>query len=298
MAKRSQFNKKSVITLITAVLCIAVFTALAVFGENSSVLPMGKGKSTEDYVRVIDVGQGDSTLIYSRGYSVLIDTGPAEGAGDLLESLYASGIESIDMLILSHLHIDHTGGVAALFEAMEVKNLILPELSTYSEGIDSAQLAINKVAATEGGIYSAKAGMNFQVGSFDVTVLASYGSFSNENNRSLAIMVRNGERKFLFTGDMEESAEKRLLRDKIILKCDVLKVGHHGSSSSSSLSFLKKASPQIGVISCGEDNSYGHPHKEILERFSTQKIKIYRTDTQGDITFYVENEKIRVVPEK
>lgn len=297
--RRKTAGKKRIITaVLTAMLCIAVFV-IFLFQSNNSLFHLPPSDSTgKDYVKIIDVGQGDSILICSNGYTALLDTGPAENANDLIEALYKSGIGKIDVLMLSHLHIDHTGGVSRIFETFSVENLILPELSTHSDGIYSAQLAINEVTKAGGGVYSAVQGMNFSLGDFEITILASYGKMEDENNRSLIIMAEIENKKFLFTGDAESQVEKELLKENINVNCDVLKSGHHGSSTSNSKAFLDAATPNYVAISAGKNNMYGHPHKEILEEFKKRGIKVFRTDKNGDITFYVEKGKITPEIEK
>lgn len=291
-------KSRKIATIITAIVCIAVFV-LYYFNSQVGIDEFGSNDSFgEDYVKILDVGQGDSILIHSNGYSALIDTGYTDNTNDLLEGLRSCGIKQIDVLILSHLHTDHTGGVESLFGEYKVNNVILPELSTYSEGIYAAQMAIDKVTRAGGGVYGAKQGMNFNLGDFEITVLASYGGMFDENNRSLVIMAKIGKRKFLLTGDMESAAEKRLLEENLNLDCDVLKVGHHGSNTSSTKAFLKAASPRYAAISVGAGNPYGHPHKEALKRLEYTGAEIYRTDKSGDITFTVENENISVKTER
>lgn len=296
MTRKTAGKNRIVTAVLTAILCIAVFV-IFLFESNHSLfnLSVSKNATGEDYVKIIDVGQGDSILIQSDGYSALLDTGPAEGANALSEALYKSGISKIDVLMLSHLHIDHTGGVSRIFEDFSVKNLILPELSTYSEGIYSAQLAINEVTKSGGGVYSAVQGMNFMLGDFEITILASYGKMDDENNRSLIIMAEIDDKKFLFTGDAETKVEKELLKESINVDCDVLKSGHHGSSTSNSKAFLDAATPNYVAISAGKNNMYGHPHKEILAEFKKRGAEVFRTDKNGDITFYIEKGKI--IPE-
>ncbi len=291
----SSKNSKTIkaIGILTVILCVTVFVLYSVL-QSADFFDLQANTQTEDYVKFIDVGQGDSILIYSNGYSALVDTGPMDSSLNLSKVLLESGVETVDVLILSHIHIDHTGGVAQVFKDFTVKNLIVPELSTFSEGIYSAQLAIDKVTRNGGGVYQGVQGMNFKLGDFEITVLASYHSIPDENNRSIVLMAEKDGRNFLLTGDSEVKAERRLIDDNLNLKCDVLKVAHHGSSTSTCLDFLEEADPQYAVISCGKDNEYGHPHIKILKRFENQGVTVYRTDKQGSITFFVDKGKIEI----
>lgn len=292
MARKSKRNNplKLSLTAVAVVLCILI----GFFLKNSEPQP----DYEKDFVKVIDVGQSECILIYSNGYSALIDTGLPAASGEVATALNEWNIEKLDALLISHLHNDHSGGVPDLLENFSVHNLILPELSVESEGISDAQLAINEVTSSGGEIYNAVQGMNFEIGEFEITVLASYGDMKDENNRSVIAVAEIGGIKFLFTGDAEEKVEKKLLEEGIDLKCDVLKAGHHGSSTSSSIDFLNAVNPRFAVISCGEDNMYGHPHNEVLSAFENINAKVYRTDHDGGVTFYIEDGKIDIETEK
>lgn len=298
MRRKTAGKKELTVAILTVMLCVTVFAILFVKSENSFFKLPEAYTSGEDFVKFIDVGQGDCILIHSNGLSALIDTGTDESAADINKVLYNCGIKKIDVLLLSHLHIDHTGGVAGIFEEFKVENLILPELSTYSEGIHSAQLAINEITKAGGGVYSAVQGMNFMLGDFEITILASYGKMLDENDRSLVIMAKIDKKKFLFMGDAERKTERKLIEENINLDCDVLKVGHHGSNTSSGKNFLKAVMPKYAVISVGKGNSYGHPHSEPLSGLKNIGAEILRTDKCGDITFYVQNGRIRLETEK
>ena len=296
MSFKRKSSKKLLIAVLTAVLCIAVFVTCLYFTTDNPL--NSDGESGEDYVKVLDVGQGDSILIRSNNMSALIDTGPSDNATDMVNALEASSVEKVDMLILTHLHLDHTGGVPLLLEEYDIENLILPSMDSSSESYDHAKLAINEISAAEGGVYSAEQGMNFEFGDFEITILASFSEMRDQNDRSLIIMAELDGIKFLFMGDAETTAEKALLKENLDLDCDVLKVGHHGSSSSTSKEFLNAAAPDYAAISVGYANEYYHPHKKVVNRLEAADIEIYRTDKNGDIKFTVENRKIKVGCEK
>lgn len=299
MPQKIKSAKQFFLALITAMVCIAVF-AFVLFSQNGATLEflLRGNASSEDFVKVIDVGQGDCTLIKSNGYCALIDTGTVESGNDLIAALSEAKVERIDVLILTHLHNDHTGGVEDIFKTFKVDNLILPELSTHSEGIYLAELAINEVTTEKGGVYSAAAGMNFQLGEFEMTILASYGAMDDENDRSVVVMAEMQNKKFLFTGDIEAKSERKLLSQNINIDCDVLKVAHHGSKTSSTKDFLAVATPRYSAISLAKDNSFGHPHQKTLTSLKEIGSEIFRTDICGNITFTVKNGKIHVDTEK
>lgn len=259
--------------------------------------PFGNERVKDDFVRVLDVGQGDCILISSNGRTALIDTATREYGEEIYWELINCGVKAIDVLLLTHMHNDHTGALPLLSDRFEIKNLILPELVTYSEGIVDAQYAVNVLKQSGGNIYRATQGMNFNIGEFEITILASYGDFDEINNHSLFVMAEIDDVKFMFSGDAEKEAEKRILEEGLNVDCDVFKAGHHGSSTSNTEEILKAMSPKYAAISCGVDNSYGHPHWEVIASFKEMGIKTLRTDTQGSITFYVDKGKLSATTE-
>ncbi len=293
------FKKKAIIKALAVMLCVTASVLCLTFTDNILFkLRESGGEDTRDFVRIIDVGQGDSILIYSNGYSALIDTGPRENSLELASSLHREGVEIIDVLIFTHLHTDHTGGAEQILNDFKVETLILPELSTFSEGIYSAELAIDKITRSGGEVFKGVEGMSFEIGDFDVNIIAAYYDLMDDNNRSLIIKAQKDNKKFLFTGDAEAKVERKLIEDKKNLSCDVLKVGHHGSSTSTIGDFLDAAVPSFAAISVGEGNMYNHPHLATLKQLEKRGVKILRTDFRGDITFFVENGDIRVETEK
>lgn len=290
MARKKSHNKRLPHAVVST---LVVFLLLAIsYFINSDIFATfqqnGNFDTSKDFVSVMDVGQGESILIYSNGYCAVYDVGTEESSEKICANLKASGIKTIDVLMVSHLHTDHIGGAKTVADTFNVKNLILPEISTHSEGLSYAQYAINKVTALGGETYTAKSGMNFKIGDFEITVLAAY-DMDDENNRSIIAATEIEGKKFLFTGDAETKVEQKLLNEGLNLKCDVLSVGHHGSSTSTSSEFLMAVSPQYAAISAGKDNMYGHPHNETLSLLERNGAKVFRTDINGDITFYVEN---------
>ena len=284
--RKFKISKKRLLSAVLA-LTICIISLIVSLVQNKFAEEGAAADKDADFVRFIDVGQGDCALIYSNGYSALIDTGTPDSAPELCTELQKMGIEIIDVLVLSHLHDDHTGGVESIAQNFEIKNVVLPELSIESEQLGAAELVINKVTNSRGGVYNATQGMNFKIGDFEITVLAAYGEMADENNRSVILAAEISEVKFLFTGDAEKKVEKKLLSEGLNLKCDVFKAAHHGSSTSNCDELLKAVKPRYVVISSGKDNMYGHPHNEILSAFEYIGAKIYNTQNCSNITFYV-----------
>ncbi len=250
----------------------------------------------EDFVRFIDVGQGDSILISSNGYHALIDFGNQSDFGnELLDSLRSYGVTELDCVIISHYDTDHVGGAAKIIGALEVYHALLPEQYDRGESsFDDLQYALEN---NETKVYPAKVGTVVNIGEFEITLLNYNRDADNENDKSLVLMAEIEGRKFLFTGDAGVEIEKQLLNDNINVDCDVFKAAHHGSRNSNSKEFITAASPSFGVISVGASNQYGHPHEEVLSNLTEVGAKVYRTDRSGDITFKIEDGNIKVETE-
>lgn len=285
---------------VTAAICF-VAVIVAFFTNSKSLEKLGFSASdfdTErDFIRIIDVGQAESILVYSNGYSMLFDVGTEAATDEICDCLDGFGIKTVDVVMISHLHDDHIGGIEEIAENYRVENLILPEISIESDALTKAEAAIKLVTDSGGDTYNAQRGMNFEIGEFTVTVLAEY-SDNNENNRCIIAKAETSGKSFLFTGDAETKIEKRLISEGIELKADILSVGHHGSSTSSSEEFLKAVSPSYAAISVGEGNTYGHPHNTVLAALENTGARVFRTDLCGSITFEFKNGYITAKTEK
>ena len=250
------------------------------------------------YVQMLDVGQGDSVLLVSSGKAALIDTGIKGCAAKIKKTLKAKNIKTLDMLLITHNHTDHMGGVDVITGDIPVKTLVIPDLKFTDERTDKMERAKENVISSGGKCVTAKKGTSIDIGEFNISVIGAYYTEKDENDRSIITMAKIGKWKFLFTGDAQDSAEKRLMEDNISIKCDVLKVGHHGSMYSSSEEFLEAASPNLAMISCGRGNRYSHPHDVVLLRLKQAGIQYYRTDTNGNIKFDITEKEITVETEK
>ncbi|HBC26062.1 MAG TPA: MBL fold metallo-hydrolase [Ruminococcaceae bacterium] len=253
----------------------------------TSSVSASAASSTQAMIYYLDVGQGDSELIrLPGGENVLIDTGTGETADKLVSLLQELGVKRVDRLIATHPHEDHIGGMESVVRKIPVGKIYMPKVAdkqipttrTYEGLIDA--ISDKKMKITQ-----AKAGMTIPLsGQAKLELLAPNGTqYDDLNNYSVVAKLTYGQKTFLFTGDAEKLSEKEMLNKNYDLKCDVLKCGHHGSSSSTSAAFLKAVSPQFAVISCGLNNDYGHPNKEVLSRLQKAGVKVYRTDLQGTI---------------
>jgi len=291
MSKR--FKKIIVVTVVVLLVFLAIlFFLLSRESENS------EKAIKDDYVTVLDVGQGDCSIISSNGKNFLVDTGTGSNTESIVTSLKDMGIKNLDVLSISHFHEDHTGGLSKILDAFSVSNIVLPK-ETVSTNLSSYVLKARDNLVSGGTkSYSAKQGMTIDVGDFEVTVLYVNNSLSGENNHSVYMMAQKDGIKFLFTGDGEQAEEKLLLNEGLNLDCDVLKVPHHGGRGSSSKEFLEACTPKYSAISVGTGNMYSHPHSETISRLKEVNSTVYRTDEDGDICFYVTDGNLSVETEK
>ena len=297
MTRKAEIRK--IITVITAVLCIVVFTVLLFYARDPSLFSGqnsgGKVNFEDDFIKFMDVSQGDGAIIYSDGYCAVIDAGEAVAAKAVLADLNRLNVKQIDMLIASHYHTDHIGSFEAIAAKYPIKNMLGPEITKYN--IKSAKNAKESVLKQGGSFYEGIYGLNFTLGEFEITILGYYNC-NDENDRSLYLMAEIDGVKFLFTGDGERLAEEELINRTRDIDCDVLKVAHHGSRGGTGYQFLQYAKPEYAVVSSGAGNEYGHPHIETMKALENINAKIYRTDTKGNITFYVDDGEIEIKTEK
>lgn len=246
-------------------------------------------------VTVLDVGQGDAVLIQQGGEACLIDAGTSDGSEALATALDRLGVRKLKLMVLTHPHADHSGGMVQLLREFPVETLLLPPVAAGTE--TPWTLTLLTTAAENHGtkVLAAETGQTYIVGEGTLTVLqagfadadpAGKSENSLENDTSLCLRYTAGNFAFLDTGDAESAAEEALVAAcKGGLHSTLMKAGHHGSSSSNTAALLRAASPQRVAISCGAGNEYGHPHDAVLRRLQQFDIPYDRTDTDGTLTY-------------
>lgn len=234
-------------------------------------------------VHFIDVGQGDSALIeLPNGKTMLIDAGEKAESDEVISYLNERHIENLDYVIGTHPHSDHIGGMADVIYEFPIGKMYMPKVAHNSKAFETM---LDAVEAEGVDVYSAKAGvLIYEDEMTKIQIIAPCSDYYEElNDYSAVIRLDYGETSFLFMGDAEQLSENEITAD---VRADVLKVGHHGSKSSSSKNFLYRVMPEIAVISVGEGNDYGHPSKPVVKRLGEIGAKVLRTDEYGDIVIF------------
>ncbi|HEY8890443.1 MAG TPA: ComEC/Rec2 family competence protein [Clostridium sp.] len=230
----------------------------------------------------IDVGQGDCILIQVNNKNLLIDSGTSDSKKSLIKYLKRNNIKKLDYVIETHPHEDHIGGMSSVINTFDIGQFFAPKAIASSESFVDMINALRKKNLK---IIVAKPNISMNLGPNTSCIMLSpiNTTYENPNNYSCVIKVSYKNSTYLFTGDIETEAEQEILSAGYDLKADVLKVGHHGSKTSTSQEFLNKVAPKIAVISCGFYNTYGHPAKVTLDKLKKINCIIYRTDFDGTI---------------
>ncbi len=242
-------------------------------------------------VHYLDVGQADSIFLELPGErTMLIDAGEAKNGEQIVSYIRQRGYDRIDYLVATHPHADHIGGMETVVRNLDIGLITMPKAAATTKTYENLLLAIQERGYK---IKTAKAGLAMleEEGLSIRAVAPARDTYEEWNNYSIVLRLVYGDTSFLFTGDAETLSEDEMTEE---ISADVLKVGHHGSRSSTGSAFLQKVRPRYAVISCGTDNSYGHPHAETLQILQKYHVEIYRTDLLGTIVVTSDGQTIQI----
>ena len=280
---------KALLTILLTVLCTNY--RLTVHTGDQRILT----------VRFLDVGQGDSTLLeLPDGTVALIDTGTSDSSANIIQTLRSEGIHTIDLLIGTHPHTDHIGGMPAVLDAFQVKTYIQPNTGAFQPETNNLMNYLSrKLQESHIAVQTVSAGtVLYDHNTCKLEVLAPVAGFTFDdlNDYSIILKLMYGDTAILFMADAGYQEENAILDQN--LDCNVLKVGHHGSFGSSGSAFLKQADPHYAVISVGSENDHHLPNEYVLEKLGTEGIIVYRTDEDGTITVTSDGTRISITTEK
>lgn len=273
-------TKNKVISAIVIIVLALVSWALDWLYQSPPVeMPDGS------YLRIdfVDVGQADFIVVECDGEYMTIDGGNVKDAELVQAYLQERSIDKVDTVVVTHAHEDHCGGVTALLHSVTAETVYCPVTEYNTKAFRNV---VDAVHAQGLEITVPEVGEIFTIGSAQVQVIGPVQEYDDTNDTSIVLRLTYGERSFLFTGDAETTSEDDIMEAGFTVSADVLKVGHHGSSTSTSYVWLKAVAPTYAVISSNrtEEPDYNHPHEEVVSRLRDEDAIVYRTDLQGTIT--------------
>ena len=308
MAKR-----KSIIKKYAPVTAVIIMIIIAVILSSCGASDKMQGNADTDYnisdgtvsttkadeklmtAHFIDVGQGDCTLFISGDETMLIDCGESKYSDTVIRELQSYGVTELDYVVVTHAHSDHMGGMADILDTVPTQTIIFSEPSEKSSGTKTYGEFLTAADECGADIIIAEPDYSFSFGNARCRIIAPFEvSEKEENDNSVVMHITAGTTSFLMTGDAEKTVEKDIIANYSSLKATIIKVGHHGSKTSSYKDFIAMLGCETAVISVGEDNNYNHPSDETLATLSDNNIECHRTDLEGTVTIecFADNYKL------
>ncbi|MGI6267551.1 MAG: ComEC/Rec2 family competence protein [Acutalibacteraceae bacterium] len=301
MVKNINNNQKWVSSLLVFIIIIAI-SIFAPWEDAYQKAGLKTDSNIDNYplsVHFIDVGQGDCIFIKIGDNTMLIDSGEKNNDEKIIKYLRNNGVDRVDYIIATHPHSDHIGAMETIIESFEIKNVIMPRLSEQNmpttKGYENFLIAVKNSGAN---VIAATPFNEYEFGDANFAILSPSNQSKNLNNMSVVIKLSFGDTSFLFTGDAESQVEQELISSGYDIRSNVLKMGHHGSNTSNTERFLQAVNPSFSVISCGKDNSYGHPHEEVVELLNKYDINYKRTDKNGTIVVGSDGSNLTYITER
>ena len=276
--KRIKSGKRHIQLFSILIVVVLLLSGCAAFPDTATP-PAGPDPGFCIYY--IDVGQADSALVVCEGETMLIDGGNVADSDLVYTFLKKHGITRLNYIVATHAHEDHIGGLAGALNYAAASVAFCPVTEYDSRAFNSFVRYLENQGVS---ITVPKPGDSFRLGGAEVVILGPVSLTSDPNNSSIVLKITYGVTSFLFTGDAERPAEQEILETGADISATVLKVGHHGSDTSTTYPFLREIMPEYAVISCGAGNPYGHPHENTMSRLRDADVTVYRTDMQGTIT--------------
>lgn len=297
MSKRKSKTSFFTVGLVVIIAALALFITGFFLSDKKAAVNQPDGNSFGSFLTVnfIDVGQGDSTLITCKDTAILIDAGESGEEQTVIDYLKDKGVTELSLVVATHPHSDHIGGLPGVMESFKICDVLMPEIPENIIPTTSCyKNLLTAVSENAENVISACSGKKLVYGDVTVEVLAPVRDYEELNNMSVVLKLSYGASSVLLTGDAQNESEKDILASGYDVSSDLIKLGHHGSRTSSSEKWLKAVSPEYAVISCGAGNDYGHPHKQILKRLEKLEISYFRTDLSGNLIFISDGNSFKV----
>lgn len=305
--KREKIKNRSICGLIVGIFLVPFFINCSNNGNIKwnkifHVINLSStSEKEEDYVmgvHFLNVGQADCSYIKCGDANILIDSGDNEVFPTTVEYLNRRGVKRLDLLVATHPHRDHIGQMSNIIDNFEIGCFIMSRTQENAAvDIGTYDRMVTSLKKKEVNVRFAEPGDRLKICDLTIDILGPCKIYGNINDNSVVLKLTYGKNRFLFMGDAEKSAENDLIKSKRDIRAEVLKVGHHGSKTSTTAEFLKKVNPKYAVISSGP-NKFGLPKREIIDRLNNLKIDVLRTDTFGDITFLTNGNELDILCER
>lgn len=303
MKRNNRTRKKKQNKLLSSIIISIIIIASTIWSKenientNNNSLANDSFAVASMQVHFIDVGQADSILILSDDEAMLVDAGNNEDGTYLVKYLKEQGISKLKYVIATHPHEDHIGGMDDVINNFTVETVLMPDVTHTTKTFEDVLNAMNE---NDLGITIPSVGEEYEIGKAKFVVIAPNKEMdeNNLNDASIGVKLVNGNNRFIMCGDAQKFSEKAMLQSGIDLSAQVYKVSHHGSNTATTDAFLKAISPEYAIIQCGENNSYGHPHKETLHKLEQMGVIVLRNDKNGTIIAISDGNKIQWITEK
>lgn len=281
--KKSMKKNISFIAAVLVILIYFIFNGTIEIPVNQDTKPKVEDNFSDAGFKMhfIDVGQADSILIQQGDFNILVDGGNNDDSQLVIDYLKKNKVKKLDYVVGTHPHEDHIGGLDKVIEEFQIGKVYMPKVTANTKTFEDVLNAVKKKGLK---ITSPTPGSEFKLGDANCMILGPNGKeYEDLNDYSIVIKVTYKQTSFLLTGDAEGICEKEMLSKGFDISADLLKLGHHGSGSSTTKAFLDKVNPKYAIVSAAKGNDYGHPHKSTMDKLKSREIIVYRTDESGTI---------------